>query len=278
MSVVSIAATARVALVACVTTLAVTALVVSVRRQDDPELRKELSGIRQEVQAIRAQLSKAAPAPRARPPGPDPSKVYAVATDDAPSMGPADAPLTVVMAYEYACPWCDRQRQVFDEMKAAYGDDVRFVFRPFVVHPDQATPAALAACAAERQGKFAAVHDALWRDVFGKRAFDRASAEKAASVAGVDPARLRADMDGACTQWLAAQGAALKPLGVSGTPMVWVNGRPVAGGFKTLVQLKPLLDEELARARERIAAGTPRARYYAEWVMKKGLTRVDGGA
>jgi protein-disulfide isomerase len=278
MSVVSIAATARVALVACVTTLAVTALVVSVRRQDDPELRKELSGIRQEVQAIRAQLSKATPPPRARPPAPDPGKVYAVATDDAPSMGPADAPLTVVMAYEYACPWCDRQRQVFDEIKAAYGDDVRFVFRPFVVHPDQATPAALAACAAERQGKFAAVHDALWRDVFGKRAFDRASAEKAASVAGVDPARLRADMDGACTQWLAAQGAALKPLGVSGTPMVWVNGRPVAGGFKTLVQLKPLLDEELARARERIAAGTPRARYYAEWVMKKGLTRVDGGA
>jgi protein-disulfide isomerase len=278
MSVVSIAATARVALVACVTTLAVTALVVSVRRQDDPELRKELSGIRQEVQAIRAQLSKAAPTPRARPPGPDPSKVYAVATDDAPSMGPPDAPLTVVMAYEYACPWCDRQRQVFDEMKAAYGDDVRFVFRPFVVHPDQATPAALAACAAERQGKFAAVHDALWRDVFGKRAFDRASAEKAASIAGVDTARLRADMDGACTQWLAAQGAALRPLGVTGTPMVWVNGRPVAGGFKTLAQLKPLLDEELARARERIAAGTPRARYYAEWVMKKGLTRLDGGA
>jgi protein-disulfide isomerase len=277
MNVVRIAASARIAILASVATLAITALVATVAgRQGDPELKKELSGIRQEVQALRAQLSKAAPAARARPPGPDPKKVYAVATDDAPSMGPADAPLTLVMAYEYACPWCDRQRQVFDEIKQAYGDDVRFVFRPFVVHPDEATPAALAACAAERQGKFAAVHDALWRDVFGKRAFDRASAEKAASIAGVDGARLRADMDGACTQWLAAQGAALRPLGVTGTPMVWVNGRPVAGGFKTLAQMKPLLDEELARARERIAAGTPRASYYAEWVMKKGLTRLDG--
>jgi protein-disulfide isomerase len=276
MNVVSIATTARVALVASVAALVIVAAVVLVRREPDPALTKELSGIRQEVQALRAQLSKAQPAPRARPPGPDPSKVYAVATDDAPSMGPADAPLTVVMAYEYACPWCDRQRQVFDEVKAAYGDDVRFVFRPFMVHPDQATPAALAACAAERQGKFAAVHDALWRDVFGKRAFDRASAEKAAAVAGVDVERLRADMDGACTRWLAAQGAAMKPLGVTGTPMVWVNGRPAAGGFKTLAQLRPLLDEELARARERIAGGTPRASYYAEWVMKKGLTRLDG--
>jgi len=43
------------------------------------------------------------------------------------------------------------------------------------------------------------------------------------------------------------------------------------GGFRTLEQLKPVIDEELARARERIAAGTPRDAYYAEWVMKKGL-------
>jgi protein-disulfide isomerase len=253
------------------------ALVLAGCRGEDPELKKELSGIRQEVQAIRAQLSKTQPAPRARPPGPDPTKVYAVATDGSPSLGPADAPLTVVMAYEYACPWCDRQRQVFEEVRQAYGDDVRFVYRPFVVHPDQATPAALAACAAERQGKFAAVHDVLWRDVFGKRAFDRASAEKAAaSVAGVDGARLKADMDGTCAEWLTAQSASLRPLGVSGTPTMWVNGRPVPGGYRTLVQLKPLLDEELARARERIAGGTPRASYYAEWVMKKGLARLEG--
>jgi hypothetical protein len=47
------------------------------------------------------------------------------------------------------------------------------------------------------------------------------------------------------------------------------------GGFRTLEQLKPVIDEELARARERIAAGTPRDAYYAEWVMKKGLRALQ---
>jgi protein-disulfide isomerase len=246
-------------------------------RRDDAALQKELSGIRQEVQAMRAQLSKMGAAPaRQRPPGPDPSKVYAVGVDGAPSSGPADAPVTLVLAYEYACPWCDKQRQAFAEIAKAHGDDVRFVYRPFLVHPQVATEAARAACAADRQGRFAEVDAALWKDVFAARSFDRASVEKAAAGAGADMARLRADMDGACNAWIQGQQAALSALGAGGTPMVWINGRPAGGGFLTAAQLEPLVTEELARARERIAGGTPRAAYYAEWVMKKGLTRVGG--
>src|SRR5687767_7911093 len=80
-------------------------------RGDDEAIQKELAGIRQEVQAIRAQLSKlGGPPARARPPGPDSKKVYAVGVDGAPSVGRADAPLTVVMASEYSCPWCDKQQ------------------------------------------------------------------------------------------------------------------------------------------------------------------------
>ncbi len=243
---------------------------------DDEAIKKELAGIRQDLQGLRAQMGRpgAAPAP-ARPPGPDPAKVYAVGIDGAPAIGPAAAPLTVVIAYEYACPWCNRQRQAFTALREAYGDDVRIVFRPFVVHPEVATDAALAACAADRQGHFAEVSDALWSNVFDKHAFDRASVEKAAAgVTGVDLARLRADMDGDCRGWIEREAGALSELGVNATPQVWINGRPIPGGYKPLEGLKPVLDEELARARERIAAGTPRDRYYADWVMKTGLTKV----
>jgi protein-disulfide isomerase len=244
-------------------------------RGNDEAIQKELAGIRQEVQAIRAQLSKQGAPGRARPPGPDSKKVYAVGVDGVPSVGRADAPLTVVMASEYSCPWCDKQGQTFAEIKAAYGDDVRFVYRPYVVHPDIATDASLAACAADRQGKFEAVHEALWRDVFRKRAFDRASVEKVAVAAGADAAKLRADMDGGCKEWLAKEQQALRTLGAASTPTFWINGRPFVG-WKPLAELKPILDEELARARERIAAGTPAASYYADWVVKKGLPRVEG--
>lgn len=191
-------------------------------------------------------------------------------------MGPAAAPLTVVIAYEYACPWCNKQRQAFDQVREAYGDDVRFVYRPFVVHPEVATDAALAACAADRQGHFAEVGDALWTSVFDKRAFDRTSVENAAAgVPGMDRARLRADMDGACKAWVERERVALTQLGVNATPQVWINGRPVPGGYKPLEGLKSMLDEELARAKQRIAAGAPREAYYTEWVLKKGLPRVE---
>jgi len=243
--------------------------------QDNSEIRRELAGIRQDLQALRTQLGRGAAPQAQRPPGPDPAKVYAV-DDRAPAVGPANAPVTVVIAYEYACPWCNKERQAFDQVRQAYGDDVRFVFRPFVVHPDLAGDASLAACAADRQGRFAAVSDALWTNVFDKHAFDRASVDKAvAGVPGIDLARLRADMDGECKGWIERERAALSELGVNGTPQVWINGRPIIGGYKPLEGLKPLIDEELARARDRIAAGTPRDAYYAEWVLKKGLRKLE---
>jgi len=247
-------------------------------KADDQDIKKELAGIRQDLQGLRAQLARNGAGPvRQQPPGPDPAKVYAVGVDGAPAVGPATAPVTVVIAYEYACPWCNRQRQVFPALHEAYGDNVRFVFRPFVVHPDLANDAALAACAADHQGHFAEVSDALWTSVFDKRAFDRASVEHAAStVAGVDLARLRTDMDGSCKAFVEHERAALSELGVNATPQVWVNGRPIPGGYKPLEGLKPVIDEELARAKERIASGTPRDAYYAEWVVKKGLRKLDG--
>ena len=245
--------------------------------QDNEDIRKEIAGLRQDVQSLRAQVGRAgaAPARPQQPQGPDPAKVYAVGIAGAPSTGPAAAPLTVVIAYEYLCPWCNKQRQAFTQIRAAYGDDVRFVFRPFVVH-EQAADASLAACAADHQGHFAEASDALWATVFDKHAYDRASVEGAvASLPGIDRARLRADMDGDCKSWIEGERTSLLALGVYATPQVWVNGRPVPGGYKPLEALKPLLDEELARARQRIAAGTPASDYYAEWVLKKGLPRFE---
>lgn len=244
--------------------------------QDNEDIRKEIAGLRQDVQNLRAQVGRTGAAPaHPQPQGPDPAKVYAVGIAGAPSIGPAAAPLTVVIAYEYLCPWCNKQRQAFTQVRAAYGDDVRFVFRPFVVH-EQAADASLAACAADRQGHFAEASDTLWATVFDKHAYDRASVEGAvAGLPGIDRARLRTDMDGDCKSWVDGERASLLALGVYATPQVWVNGRPVPGGYKSLEAMKPLLDEELARARQRIAAGTPASDYYAEWVIKKGLPRFE---
>src|SRR5689334_6605338 len=47
-----------------------------------------------------------------RPPRPtaDPAKTYSVNVEGAPFEGPADALVTIVKAYEYACPFCAKVR------------------------------------------------------------------------------------------------------------------------------------------------------------------------
>jgi phage shock protein A len=53
-----------------------------------------------------------------------------------------------------------------------------------------------------------------------------------------------------------------------------INGRYAVGAQPT-ERFVPLIDEELARATERIAAGTPRAKYYQIWVVDKGLPGLE---
>ncbi|MGB1277403.1 MAG: DsbA family protein, partial [Nannocystaceae bacterium] len=97
-----------------------------------------------------------APSARANRPGaPDPSKTYAVQPDGRPQAGPDDALVTIVEYSDFQCPYCEKVVPTINQIKEAYPNDVRVVFRqrPLGMHP-QARPAAQAVLAAHRQGKF----------------------------------------------------------------------------------------------------------------------------
>ncbi len=78
-------------------------------------------------------------------------------------LGPVDAPLTLVEYLDYECPFCARVSGVGDELRAHFGDRLRYVTRhlPLPVHP-HAELAALAAEAAARQGRFWEMHAVLF--------------------------------------------------------------------------------------------------------------------
>ncbi|MBE7448804.1 MAG: thioredoxin domain-containing protein [Kofleriaceae bacterium] len=209
------------------------------------------------------------PAPPARR-GPDPAQVYAVAVLGAPSRGPADALVTIVRAGEYACPFCERTRDTMDQLVADYGNQVRIVHRDFIVHHATATAAAHAACAAHRQGRFWDMDTLLWERAFKPRQFDPGHLETLAADLGLDLARFRADVAGACPTEIRDGMAELTALGVTGTPAFFINGRFLSGA-QPLASFKQLVDDELALAKERIKKGTRKARYYDEWVIRKGL-------
>jgi protein-disulfide isomerase len=78
--------------------------------------------------------------------------------------GPVDAPLTIVEYADFECPFCARATGVSKEVRAHYGDRVRYVFRHLPlpdVHP-HAELAAAAAEAAGAQGQFWEMHDTLF--------------------------------------------------------------------------------------------------------------------
>jgi protein-disulfide isomerase len=221
-----------------------------------------------------------------RPPRPtaDPAKTYSINVEGSPFDGPADAPVTIVKAYEYACPFCDKVRPTLDEIKKKYGKDVRIVYKQFVVHPQVATSTALAACAAHKQGRFLQMDAAMWDKIFKARKFDKdrcwtedAGCEGVDGIAGelgLDKAKFKADMKGDCMAQIQKEQKELQVVGVGATPGFMVNGRFLSGA-QPFESFAALIDEELKKAKERIAGGTPAASYYKTWVVEKGEKQAE---
>ncbi|MEM6993235.1 MAG: thioredoxin domain-containing protein, partial [Myxococcota bacterium] len=111
---------------------------------------------------MKSAVEKQAPPPSADAPGPDPEARYQVKPEGRAALGPEDALVTIVEFSDFQCPYCSRMAPVAHQI-VERNPDVRFVFRnlPLSMHK-QARPAALAAVAAGRQGKFWEMHDKLF--------------------------------------------------------------------------------------------------------------------
>ncbi|TAK13040.1 MAG: DsbA family protein [Anaerolineae bacterium] len=147
-----------------------------------------------------------------------------------PVFGPDDAPVTIVEFSDFECPYCRRHNlEVRDQLLAAYGDDIRYVFKDFPlssIHPN-AIPAAEAAHCADEQGMFWEFHSLLWQQTLGLGA--DAYLQYAES--------LNLDMNdfSECveerrySQAVADDYSYAANLGVSSTPTFFINGIPVIG-------------------------------------------------
>lgn len=179
---------------------------------------------------IYERLMKDALSRRAKPrqDGPDPSKRHVVpAGEGRPSLGPPDAPITVVVFSDFQCPFCARLAPTLHALPERH-PDVRVVFRqrPLQNHA-LARPAAAAALAAERQGKFWELHDALFASG-GK--LEPGDIERAAEAAGLDMEQWNRDREDPAVEQLIVEDEALaEQLGVRGTPGSFINGMFVGG-------------------------------------------------
>jgi protein-disulfide isomerase len=145
------------------------------------------------------------------------------------SLGPADAPVTLVEYGDYECPDCLNAFPIVKRLIAEFGSRLRFVFRNFPlsnVHP-HASVAAQAAESAAAQGKFWEMHDLLFEN---QKDLADIEMQRLALRLGLEPYRFNAELSGErFEKRVAADYASGVESGVTGTPTFFINGRRHTG-------------------------------------------------
>lgn len=154
--------------------------------------------------------------------GPD---VKQIAIGDSPSRGPEDAKVTIVVWSDFECPHCRMVLPILDRILAANTKQVRLVhkFYPLKSHT-RAEPAARAAIAAKNQGRYWEMEDLLFKN---QQRLSDADLDQYAGSLKLDMRRFHGDLQApATTDAIARDRAEADRLGLTGTPFIFINGRP----------------------------------------------------
>jgi len=170
---------------------------------------------------------------------------FKVEPGDNPSVGPADARVTIVEFSDFECPYCSRAAKTLEKLKTLYPQDVRLVFRDFPLSQHtKARKAALAAFCAHEQNKFWSFHDELFANA---PALGDEELTKYAAGAGLDAAAMTACLASDRPEAaVAADEKAGRELALDGTPGIFVNGMKLLGVLP-LPLMQAIIDKELGR-------------------------------
>jgi protein-disulfide isomerase len=162
-----------------------------------------------------------------------------------PVLGPPNARVTVVEFSDFQCPYCAVAVVQLNAVLQAYPNDVKLVFKqyPLEMH-SQAALAAEAALAAQRQGKFWQLHDAMYAN---RTHLTRQNILALAGTIGLDVKRFEQDWDSpAIKQALAKEQQEGDAIGVNATPTIFIDGQRYNGDL-ALDAIRPFIDKEIKR-------------------------------
>lgn len=170
---------------------------------------------------------------------------YEIPIEGSPSLGPEDAPITIVEFSDFQCPFCRRfHDDTYQALLDAYPGQIRFVYRhlPLTsIHPD-AFPAAVASMCAHEQEAFWPYHDKLFSgELLGREVYLQYATDLQLDTAAFE-ACLDSDRNNAVIQ---ADSDFAINLGVNSTPTFFINGLAVIGA-QPLNVFTQIIDQELA--------------------------------
>lgn len=171
---------------------------------------------------------------------------------DAASLGPKDAPVTLVLFSDFQCPFCSQMAAgLRREILPAEGDKLRLIFRqfPLPMHPWARAAAEATACASVQNDKyFWTLHDYIFthqREITIDNMASKLS-EQAATMEGFDLAQFKTCIDKKETAASIDRDVAFgNELKVSGTPTLFINGQRISG--YRAEQIRTLIREQAQR-------------------------------
>jgi protein-disulfide isomerase len=169
------------------------------------------------------------------------------------SVGPDNAPVTLVEYGDFECPFCRRAHPMVQGIRRYMGDNLRCVFRHFPLaeaHP-HARHAAEAAEAAGAQGKFWEMHDILFQN---QDALEDADLIMYAARIGIDFQRVSQELAaGTYTRKVRDDFRGGVRSGVNGTPTFFINGIRFDGNWSDANEFIQALSD----AASQVPAATP---------------------
>jgi protein-disulfide isomerase len=170
-----------------------------------------------------------------------------------PSVGPANAPVTIVEYADLQCPTCAQMHEFLEnQLLPKYGDKVRVVFKeyPLVQIHDWALTAALAnECVyAIKPDAYVPYRTKVFENQTNITATSaQAQLERYAEQAGVDLTKVRECIDSKQTMGeIESDFKEAQALGVSSTPTFFINGKMLVGG-PAPEEFYKVVDEALKR-------------------------------
>jgi protein-disulfide isomerase len=164
---------------------------------------------------------------------------------DDPSIGPANAPITIVEFFDYNCGYCKAANPWVFEQLASKKNDVRVIFKEYPVLAESSHYASTAALAAAKQGKYREMHLTMMKS----HDFSPENVDKMAASVGLDLDRMHKDMK---SEEVADHITRVLTEGqqadVKGTPGFFVNGVFLNGYNQE--QLQQMVDDERAKAKK----------------------------
>lgn len=158
---------------------------------------------------------------------------------DSPVAGNPQGDVSIVEFFDYRCPYCKQMEPSLAQLRKE-DPKLRIVYKELPILGPDSVVAAHAALAARQQNKYEPFHTAMMK---ARGTLDEATIMKIAGEAGLDTARLKADMRAPEIDQIIAKNLKLaRDLSITGTPG-FVIGNQLVPGAVDLPTLKTLVAE-----------------------------------